>query len=83
MNNNFFIELIVRLFTKNPKFFKVIQFIALFLAALSAGLQYGVDNHVPLPSSISWLQNSVVWISSIVAAVIAQFPNQDAAERRK
>ena len=73
MNNNFFIDLIVRLLSKNPKFFKIIQITAIVLAAVSGALNALPEGSVP--PFLSWLKSSVVWVSAIVAAIIAQLPN--------
>lgn len=73
---NFLLELLVRLSTKNPKFFRILQVIALILGALSAALVYLVDqSQVALPGFITWLQDSTVWVSSLVALILAQLPN--------
>ena len=73
-SNNFFVQLIVRFLSKNPKFFKYIQVISIVLIAASAAL-----NAIPttsVPPVFVWLKSNVVWISGIVATIIAQLPNQ-------
>ena len=74
MQNNFFIDLIVRLFSKNPKFFKWIQAASIILLAISGAL-----NALPpdfTPSWLAWVKDSTVWVASIVAAILAQLPNK-------
>ena len=73
-SNNFFIDLIVRLLSKNPKFFKWIQIGAIVLAAISGALNALPSDSVP--PFLVWLKSSVVWVSSVVAIIIAQLPNQ-------
>jgi len=73
-SNNFFIDLIVRFLSKNPKFFKYIQIASIALVALSAGLNALPSGSVP--PFLAWLKSNVVWVSGIVATVIAQLPNQ-------
>jgi len=73
-SNNFFIQLIVRFFSANPKFFKWVQLAALILTAVSAGL-----NALPadsVPPFIGVLKSNVVWISGIVTMILAQLPNK-------
>lgn len=77
MNQNFFTELISRLGQKNPKFFDIIQVVALALGAVSAGFHYLDTSGTVLPSWLHWLESSTVWITSAVAAVVAQLPNQN------
>ena len=77
MNNpltNFLMELMTRLTTNNPKFFKVVQTIALVIGASSAVLMY-LDGKVELPSWTIHIANIEVIINSVVAAVISQLPN--------
>jgi len=74
MSNNFFIDLIVRFLSKNPKFFKYIQIASITLIALSAGLNALPSDAVP--PFLTWLKSNVVWVSGIVATIIAQLPNQ-------
>lgn len=81
-NNNFFIELIARFLTKNPKFFRILQLVALILGGLSAGLTYVVNQNVELPGIISWLQNTVVQIVALVTLILAQLPNESPSQKR-
>lgn len=83
MNQKFFAQLIVRLGKTNPKFFKIIQFIAIGLGAVSAGIGYIDTTGAALPSWFSWLGNHEVWISSLVAAILAQLPNKDVNDSKK
>lgn len=75
-SNNFFIDLIVRFLSKNPKFFRYIQIASIVLIAVSAALNTLPTDSVP--PVLSWLKSNVVWVSGIVATIIAQLPNKDA-----
>ena len=73
-SNNFFVSLIVRLLSKNPKFFKYIQLASLVLIAVSAGL-----NALPadsVPPFLAVFKSNVVWVSGIVSLIMAQLPNK-------
>lgn len=67
-------ELMKRLTTSNPKFFKVIQVIALVLGTASAALMY-LDGKVELPAWTSHIASIEVIINSAIAAVVSQLPN--------
>lgn len=73
---NFLLELLKRLTTNNPKFFKIIQVIALVIGAASAALIY-LEGKIELPSWTSHLANVEVIVNSIVAVILSQLPNQD------
>jgi hypothetical protein len=78
MNNNFFQQLIVRLAKKNPAFFDYIQAFAALLGGASIGFHYLDVHHAILPQWLQWVESSTTWISSAIAAIIAQLPNEDA-----
>lgn len=70
---NFLVELMKRLTTNNPKFFKVIQVIALVIGCVSASLIY-LEGKIELPSWTSHVASVEVIINSAIAAVISQLP---------
>ena len=72
----FLANLLVRLAKDNPKDFKYIQIAAVILGAISAAFTYIDGLKVVLPSGLSFIESRTVWISSIVAIVIAQLPNK-------
>lgn len=74
MSSNFFAELLVRFFSGNPKFFKIIQVVALVVTALSAALNTLPTDSVP--SWLTWVKGTVVWVSGIVTVILAQLPNK-------
>lgn len=73
--NNFFIQLLARLLSGKPKFFKWIQIASVALGALSAALNFLPADFTP--PFLEGLKSNVVWVSSIVAAIIAQLPVKD------
>jgi hypothetical protein len=73
----FFLDLVNRFLTNNPKFFKVIQVISVVIAAVT-GLPLFIEQiGVVLPETITVLSNKIIAIASVVAALIAQLPNKD------
>lgn len=74
MNTNFLSELISRIAKANPRFFKIIQVIAIGVAGASVAMKYVADH---LPWYLSWLQSDSALISSIVATIMAQLPNKN------
>ena len=72
-----FVEFIWRLSKDNPRFFKVIQSIALILALVSQIVSYSKSLNLELPLWIMILGDTSVFVASILAAVIAQLPNKD------
>lgn len=73
-SSNFFVQLVVRLFGANPKFFKWIQGASLALLAIS-----GAENALPAdftPSWLGWAKSATVWVSGAVALIIAQLPQK-------
>lgn len=75
MTNPFLIDLIKRIAKDNPRFFKIIQLVAVGVGAVSAAFSFIDKTHTALPPWLCWLEHSEVWVSSIVAAILAQLPN--------
>jgi hypothetical protein len=76
MNENFLVELGKRLVTKNPQFFDKIQVISTITGIISGIMMYLQDSTLPIPSWLLAFGNVNVLISSIVAAILAQLPNE-------
>lgn len=76
-SNNFWIQLIKRFFSSNPKFFKYIQYVSLAISAIT-GLPE-LLGYLGIPLTGIWLTfaNKAIALSGIIAAVIAQLPNPD------
>ncbi|RWZ86782.1 MAG: hypothetical protein EO766_13325 [Hydrotalea sp. AMD] len=74
-SSNFWIQLIERLFSSNPKFFKYIQYVSLAISAIT-GLP-DLLGYFGIHLTGTWLvfENKIIAISGIVAALIAQLPN--------
>lgn len=80
MNNtillDFLKELILRLGTKQPKFFKIIGIISM-ATALATGLPGLFDElHIHLPSWATILQNRIIGIAATTAFFIAKLTTQ-------
>lgn len=70
----FLAELVNRLFSKTPWFFKVIQIVS-GLTVLVAGLPGFLETiGIPLPAALTLLESKVVAISAIVSLFISSLP---------
>lgn len=70
----FFAELVGRLFSKTPAFFKVIQIVSAVVAIVT-GLPGLLESaHITLPAAFTSLENSVVSIGGLVALFISSLP---------
>lgn len=70
----FLAELVNRLFSKTPTFFKVIQIVS-GLTVLIAGLPGFLESlGIPLPAALTLLESKIVAISGIVSFFIASLP---------
>lgn len=76
----FILELISRLFSKNPKFFKIIQVISAIIAIITGLPEYLTSLGIVLPDNLITLENKTIAIASIVAMIIAQFPTQESTK---
>ena len=74
---DFIKELIARLFSKNPIFFKIIQVISALVVIITGLPEFLTSIGITLPSNLLALENKTIAIASIVAMIIAQFPTQD------
>jgi hypothetical protein len=78
MENPFFkflAELANRLFSKNPKFFYHVQLISLFVGGVSGLVHYLQSIGIELPKLFAALDNVTVVVSSVIAIILAQLPN--------
>ena len=79
MTNNFFVEIIQRIAKDNPRFFKIIQYIAMSLAGACTALKF-VDPTTHLPWFLFWIQSNTTLVASLVTVVMAQLPNKSVNE---
>lgn len=73
--SKFVAELVSRLFSKNPKFFDYIQIASVVLGSLSAVVAYLQSTGVDLPGVFTAFGNVNVLVSSVIATILAQLPN--------
>ena len=73
----FIIELIQRVATNNPKFFKVIQVISAAVAVVSFIPDLLVYLDIASPSWLELLHDKAVKIGALTAVVMAQLPNEN------
>jgi len=81
MENPFFkflAELVSRLFSKNPKFFDHVQLVSLFVGGVSGLVHYLQTLGVDMPKLFAAMDNATVMISSVIAIILAQLPNDSA-----
>lgn len=71
----FCLELFQRMLTQNPKFFKVIQVIALLVGSLSAVVVY-LSDKITLPDWTSAFNDVNLVVNAVLAMVMAQLPNK-------
>lgn len=79
-NKNFFIDLLGRLLSSNPTFFKYVQWISIAVAAIT-GLP-DLLNTFGITLTGKWLmfENKTIAIAAVVATIIAQLPNKDVTQ---
>lgn len=80
MNNAltlFISELILRSFSKKPKFFVTIQWLSIVTGAISAVISYLGTTALHLPEWVGTVGNANVMVGSVVALLVAQFTNKD------
>lgn len=73
----FIIELIQRVATNNPKFFKVIQVISAAVAVVSFIPDLLVYLEIASPFWLELLHDKAVKIGALTAVVMAQLPNEN------
>jgi hypothetical protein len=70
--NEFFTELLIRLFGDTPWFFRVVRVVSIVLAIIT-GLPGLLESAgIVLPEAIAAISSQVIFIASILAAFIAQ-----------
>jgi vacuolar-type H+-ATPase subunit I/STV1 len=69
---DFFVELLVRLFSKTPWFFKVVQIISAVALVITGLPQLLVQAGVEIPEAWTGTLSQVVSIASMVAIFLAQ-----------
>lgn len=69
-------EMLTRLMTNNPKFFKKVQIASLVLGAVTAVVMYLKSSGLyPVPAWLEILDSTSVLVGSAIATVMAQLPN--------
>lgn len=77
MSNNLFLQLLQRVFADNPKFFKVIQWVSITIAAISFLFDFLTETGVQIPNWLVWLNTTAIKVGAITAIIMAQLPNKD------
>lgn len=83
MNNalfQFIAEFSVRMFSKKPKFFAIIQWISVTIGSVGALLAYLHSANIPLPEWTAKISEVNIIVGSIVAMIMSQLPNSDPKE---
>lgn len=70
----FFAELVGRLFSKTPAFFKVIQIVSTVVAVITGLPTVITSLGITLPASIVGLENNVIAICGLVSLFISSLP---------
>lgn len=70
----FFAELVGRLFSKTPAFFKVIQVVSTIVAVITGLPTILTSLNISLPASITGLENNVIAICGLVSLFISSLP---------
>jgi hypothetical protein len=73
--NDFFAQLILRLFSKTPLFFTVIKYVAVLTTAITGLpdlIEWLSNNEIHLPEAWVMVSNKVVAVSAIVGGFVAQ-----------
>ena len=83
MQSNFLAELVQRLFSKNPNFFKWVQAISILVALITGLPAFLETSGIQLPEAWESISNKAVAIAALVAAFIAQLPKQDVNQQPK
>lgn len=65
-------ELVGRLFSANPKFFKIVQLIAGIFAALGGLVATGI---IPAGTFLSGLNSGLAYAIELTTAILSQLPN--------
>lgn len=71
------IETIQRFFTKNPTFFKYVQYISALVAVVAYLPDMFAFLSVDLPSWFALINAGSLKVGAFTAIIIAQLPNQD------
>ena len=73
----FILELLARFFSKNPKFFRILQILACICAFITGIPALLHQYNIVLSPSLSIFENKTVAICAMVVAFFAQLPNED------
>lgn len=70
----FFAELVGRLFSKTPTFFKVIQIVSTLVAIVTGLPSIITGLGIALPASVTGLENTVLSVAGLVGLFISSLP---------
>lgn len=75
----FIIELLGRLFSSNPKFFKVLQIVAAAVVVITEIPDLLELLSIKVPTWVAALENKALTWNALIIALMAQLPNDDKA----
>ncbi len=78
---NFLNELIIRLFSDKPWFFKVLQLLSVATAVVTGLPQFLVDSGIALPAAWEAISSQVVSVAAMVAAFVSQLTVTDKTKK--
>lgn len=73
----FIIELLGRLFSSNPKFFKALQIVAAVIVVITEIPDLLQFLSVKVPNWVAVLENKALTWNALIIALMAQLPNED------
>jgi len=71
------LELVSRVFSKNPKFFQYVQILLAIVACISFVPELLIYLSIAVPSWLSHIDMAAVKVATLVGIFMAQLPNQD------
>ena len=76
------IELIQRLRTSNPTFFKWVQYVSGIVAGIAYLPDLAAFLTIPVPNWLTILNVAAIKVGAITAIIMAQLPNKDINEKQ-
>lgn len=73
----FIIELLGRLFSSNPKFFKALQIVAAAVVVITEMPDLLELLSIKVPAWIAALENKALTLNALIIALMAQLPNDE------
>jgi hypothetical protein len=74
---DFLIELVLRLFSKTPNFFKIVRTISIILTVITGLPLFLQESGIDLPSAWDAIASKIVSIAGVVSAFIASLAVED------